>query len=430
MRSFKMKTKTLKLMLVCLMMVAMIGLSMPQQAQAAEIDILVRKLVEKGVLSPGDAQQILNETKEEAKMQLAKGEAPGVPQWVQNVKVKGDLRTRYQWQKQDTGTATKANDRDRTRIRLRLGMDAKVNDQVNIAAGLSTGGTDPRSTNQTLENFFQTPDIRLEYAYARYMPFSWMTLSGGKVKNPLWKPSSLLWDGDIYPDGASMNLAWSAYPKFDTFLNTGFFVLDESSGYNADPIMWAIQPGFKWGMTDQADLKATFNYYGFNGLKGKVGENRSSPATNSTDGSGRYIYRYDSIGASAELGFKKPFGDEGIFTNLPYMGVFGDFIHNPDPANNKNGWLIGGKFGYSSVKSPGEWQGVYNYRKLQKDAWLDVFPDSDFYGGATDVKGHEIKLHYGLLKNVNLTMGYFNSERLSGDKRKEDLFQADLVFKF
>jgi polyhydroxyalkanoate synthesis regulator phasin len=423
-------SKILRVFMLTAIIASISYLPYKEYAYAAEIDILVRKLVEKGVLNPGEAQQILNETKEETKIQLAKGESPSAPKWVQNIKVKGDLRTRYQWQKQETGTTTKADDRDRARIRVRVGMDAKVNDQVNIAAGLSTGGTDPRSTNQTLENFFQTPDIRLEYAYAQYLPFSWMAMSGGKVKNPLWRPSSMLWDSDIYPDGASMNLSWKAYPKFDTFLNAGFFILDESSGYNADPIMWAVQPGFKWGMTDHADLKATFNYYGFNGLKGKVGENRSSPATNTTDSSGRYIYKYDSIGASAELGFKKPFGDAGIFANLPYIGAFGDFIHNPDPSDDRMGWLIGGKIGYASVKDPGQWQGMYNYRELQKDAWLDTFPDSDFYGGATDVKGHEIKFHYGLIKNVNFTAGYFRSERLSGDKRKEDLFQADLVFKF
>jgi hypothetical protein len=347
------------------------------------------------------------------------------------VKFKGDLRTRYQWEKKQTGTTVKANDRDRARIRFRLGVDAKVNDQIELAAGLATGSADPRSTNQTLQDFFQTPEIRLDYAYAQYMPFSWMALSGGKIQNPLWRPSAMLWDSDIYPDGASMNLSWKAYPKFDTFLNTGFFVLDESSGYNADPIMWAVQPGFKWGITDQADLRATFNYYGFNGLKGKKGGyNNTSPDTNSKDAAGNYLYNYDSIGASAEIGFKNPLGDKGIFAHLPYMSVLGDFIHNTDPKKDRTGWLIGGKLGHSRVSKPGQWQGMYNYRKFQKDAWLDTFPDSDFYGGATGVKGHEVKFNYGLLDNVNFGLGYYHTENLTGTKRRENLFQADLVLKF
>jgi polyhydroxyalkanoate synthesis regulator phasin len=422
----------MRFMVMCAVTLSVISTPLSKAVCAAEIDILVKKLVEKGVLNPGEAQQILNETKEEAKIQLAKGEAPSVPTWVQNIKLKGDLRTRYQWQKQKTGTSTKANNRDRARIRFRLGMEAKVNDQVKVLAGLATGSADPRSTNQTLQDFFQTPDIRIDYAYAQYMPFSWLTLSGGKVKNPLWKPSGLLWDSDIYPDGASMNMTWSAYPKFDTFLNTGFFVLDEASGYNADPVMWAIQPGFKWGVTDQADIKASFNYYGFNGLKGKLADHRSSPATNTlaTDARGGYLYNYDCFGGSAEIGFKNPFGDQGIFANLPYMAAMGDLIHNPDPGEDRTGWLIGGKIGYSKVSKPGNWQAIYTYRKLEKDAWLDVFPDSDFYGGATDVKGHEIKFNYGLLDNVTFGAGYYNTQRLSGDKRKEDLFQADIVFKF
>ncbi len=426
-----MKICLLKFTIVLAMLISIIQLPGTSQAYASEIDILVKKLVDKGVLTPGEAQQVLNETKEEVKINLAKGEAPGVPKWVQNIKLKGDLRTRYQWQEKKSGTTTKANDRHRTRIRFRLGMDAKVNDQVQLAAGLATGSADPRSTNQTLQDFFQTPDIRLDYAYAQYMLFNWMTLSGGKIKNPLWRTSQMVWDGDINPDGLGMNLKWSAYPKVETFLNTGFFVLDEASGYNADPIMWAVQPGFKWGMTDQADLRATFNYYGFNGLKGKTGGwDNSSPKTNSKDSSGRYLYAYDAIGASAELGFKKPFGDEGIFVNLPYTSVLGDFIHNTDAKKDRTGWLIGGKLGHARVSKPGQWQGMYTYRKLQKDAWLDIFPDSDFYGGDTGVKGHEVKFQYGLLNNVNFGLAYYNTQNISGTKRKEDLFMADLVFKF
>ena len=112
------------------------------------------------------------------------------------------------------------------------------------------------------------------------------------------------------------------------------------------------------------------------------------------------------------------------------MSVLGDFIHNTDAKKDDTGWLIGGKLGHASVRNPGQWQGMYTYRKFEKDAWLDIFPDSDFYGGDTGVKGHEIKFQYGLLKNVNLGLTYYGTQNISGTKRKEDLFMADLVFKF
>ena len=399
---------------------------------AGEVDILVDKLVEKGILTPVETQIILDETKQEVAKEVAQGKSYALPSWVQKMKFKGDLRTRYQWQEQDTTTGTDGIDRNRARVRFRLGMKADVTDKVVVGAGLATGGTDPRSTNETLDNTFETPDIRLDYAYAQYTPYSWATLTGGKIKNPLWRPSDLLWDSDINPDGVAISLKGSAYPSVDLFLNSGLFILDESSGEQADPIMWVVQPGFKWQITDMVALKGSFDYYGFNGLKGKALAHRSDADTNTiaTDPRGGYLYDYNSYGTSAELGFKKPFGSDGIFEYVPYLAGFGGYHHNPDSGDEDDAWVIGSKIGYEKVKKQKQWQVKYMYKRLERDSWLDVFPDSDFYGGATDVKGHEVILEYGLLDNVILGLDYYNTQRLSGDARKENLFQADIVFKF
>jgi polyhydroxyalkanoate synthesis regulator phasin len=72
-----MKIRLLKFTIVLAMLASIIQLPATSRAYASEIDILVRKLVDKGVLTPGEAQQVLNETKEEVKINLAKGEAPG-----------------------------------------------------------------------------------------------------------------------------------------------------------------------------------------------------------------------------------------------------------------------------------------------------------------------------------------------------------------
>ena len=403
------------------------------KAFSGEVDILVQKLMDKGILTPGEAQQIVTETKEEVRLDLAKGESPSVPKWVQNTKLKGDVRLRYQWQKQDTGTSQKATNRQRGRLRYRLGLETKINDKAKVGVGIASGTGDPRSTNVTFQNAFEHPSIRLDYAYAQYAPLASTTLVGGQIYNPIWRTDDLLWDSDINPQGIAMQFDWSSYPNVNLFTNAGFFVLDEASGYNADPVMWVVQPGINWKATDKVNLKGSFNYYGFNGLIGKLLDYRSSPATNTvaTDPRGGYLYNYDSYGATAEIGFQEPLGTNGVFAQLPYVGVFGDYIHNPDPpSGDRDGWLIGGKIGYAKVGKSKEWQAKYMYRKLEKDAWLDVLPDSDFYGGATDVKGHEVVFEYGLMDNVIFAMDYYNAQRLSGDKRTENLFQADVTFKF
>jgi hypothetical protein len=114
---------------------------------------------------------------------------------------------------------------------------------------------------------------------------------------------------------------------------------------------------------------------------------------------------------------------------VPYLGVFGEFVYNPDPEKGNTGWLLGGKFGVEKVQEKGHWQLTYMYRRLGRDAVLDCLPDSDFFGGATDVRGHEGIFEYGICKNVSVSLDYYNSKQLHGAEI-ENLLQLDWNLKF
>lgn len=135
-----------------------------QQLYAGEIDTLVDKLVEKEFLTPVEAQIILDETKQEVAKEVAEGKSYALPKWVQMMKLKGDLRLRYQWNKKKS-----SEERHRGRYRFRLGAETKVIDNVKVGFGLATGGTDPRSTNQTMGNTFETPDIVFANSYTYFL---------------------------------------------------------------------------------------------------------------------------------------------------------------------------------------------------------------------------------------------------------------------
>jgi len=357
---------------------------------------------------------------DETKKEVPEGNALTLPKWVQNFTFKGDLRLRYQTDKKEDSKR-----RHRGRIRARLGADVKVTDDINVAAGLATGGTDPRSTNETLDNTFETPDIRLDYAYAQYKPLSWATLKGGKIKGmPFWKPSDLLWDSDINPEGGGAQLKYDLRPNVGVFFNTGFFVLDESSADTSDPFMYVVQPGFDGKFRDFIIVKAAVTYYGFSHVQGSTLDHASGTNTLLAGG---LQYDYDSIGVSGELGFKKPFKVDF----LPYIAALGEYINNPDPSDGNDGFLVGLKVGSEKVAKKGQWQAKYLYRELERDAFLDTFPDSDFYGGQTNAKGHEVIFEYGLFKHVILGLDYYRTEPIEGvTKKSEDLFQFDVVFKF
>jgi len=85
----------------------------------------------------------------------------------------------------------------------------------------------------------------------------------------------------------------------------------------------------------------------------------------------------------------------------------------------------------TKVKEFAQWQVKYNYRRLEQDAWLDFLPDSNFYGGQTDVQGNEIEAAFGLAKNVTIGLDYYKTEPI--DKKpsiEKDLLQLDIVLKY
>ena len=81
-----------------------------------------------------------------------------------------------------------------------------------------------------------------------------------------------------------------------------------------------------------------------------------------------------------------------------------------------------------------QWQAKYNYRRLERDAWADFLPDSDFYGGDTNVKGWEAEFKLAINKNVTLGLDYYNAEliRYAAGQTEEgqELLPRDLHLKW
>ncbi|MBF0494599.1 MAG: putative porin, partial [Candidatus Omnitrophica bacterium] len=242
-----------------------------QNAQAGEIDILVRKLVEKKILTQDEATGILEETRQEAakeaqnagkvqssefKVQsggeVAKGTqlatndqrlttntstAPKIPDWTERITMKGDARFRTQG---DWGKGLNpAHSEIRERMRLRLGAEGKVNDQVYGGARLATGSTaDPRSTNITLGNGtgdFSKTFVMFDQYYIRLEPkleyIDKTKIWLGKFPNPL-NTTDILWDSDINPEGiglqySSPKLDLGDMPETNLYANAGMLWLQE-----------------------------------------------------------------------------------------------------------------------------------------------------------------------------------------------------------
>jgi hypothetical protein len=406
---------------------------------AGEIDILLQKLVDKGVLTPGEAQQIGTETKEQVKKEIAEGKYSSLPAWVQNIKLKGDLRLRYQY-KHDKSTSDDIASQDTQigRVRMRLGLESKINEKIMAGIGIATNsGGDPRSTNITFgdknSGYSTKMEIRLDNAYAKYTPLSWLYLVGGKMllKDVMWEPTDLVWDTDITPEGGVIALNKQINSKASAFMYTGALIETADTASNADPVMmYLVQPGIDYKLTDNVALRGAFSYYAWANVKGTAYPTDTwYKSSNSKEGT-KWKYNYNVISPQFELSMKEPFKAAGL--NIEDLRFFGEYVNNLAAPDKNTGFSTGFQFGNAKVEKWGDWQLRYIYAMLEKDAVIDVTPDSDRYSGKTGMRSHELALTYGLGKNTFLGVDVYRSWNIVGTSTKapETLVQVDWNLKF
>ncbi len=342
--------------------------------------------------------------------------------WAEKIKLKGDLRLRRQYEEADPENG-ESQSRERYRYRLRLGAEAKVTDEVKVGLGFASGGDDARSTNETLDDGFSTKDARLDYAFAEWTPAEWVSVVGGKFKRKayLWAPTDLLWDGDVNPEGVSVHM--QADNSFGTaYGNAGHWILEEYSSDSDDPTLTYAQVGHKFKSGNFFGNVAG-TYYAFDGLE-------DEPAIVGSGGSntlvgGNYMFDYDAIGLSAEVGLKD------VFIPGKNFSIFADYVKNDD-SDEDTGRAFGFKYGDKKVKNAGTWQVKFINADLEADAFPDFLPDSDRFGGNTGVESNEIAFKYAIAKNIIIGLDYYDSEQnVPGlDDDEEKLLQTDILFKF
>ncbi len=405
-------------------------------AVETDVDRLLEFLIKEKVLTQEKATEFradLAIKKQDEKQPAA------VPDWVQNVKLKGDVRTRYEWD-QNKGQ----DDYNRARIMARLGLEGKVNNKVKWGIGIATGSSsDPRTSYVTLgSNIGQssttnTPDsaknVVLNYAYGEYTPFKGLRLVAGKFLDPVWRPTDVFWDTDINPEGVGINFDYKLNSKVGLFWNELFNVLRNDARADKQVFMLVTQPGVNIAINDKINLKSAIAINAFTNIKGAARfASTSSTNTVATTAATQYKYNYNSLQPSAEISIKEPLG--GL---VPYAAVFGDYVYNfslPNSATGKGGYDFGLKFGDAKVEDWKKWQAKIIYSKLGRDAWLDIFPDSSRYSGKTNDQVIETQFDFGLGKNTSLTLDYYYGRNLTkttgGDRASAQVLQLDWNIKF
>lgn len=404
-------------------------------AHCGEIDALLDKLVGKNLLEGYEAQEIRIGTQEEVKKEISRGMHKTLPLWLQAITLSGDVRLRYQ--KSDNDNI--AEPRQRGRYRLRLFLNSKVNEQVFTGFGFASGeNADPRSTNQTFKDNFGKKNLYIDFVYAEYFPYEWLSFMAGRNKNPIWMAGDMLWDSDINPEGALLRteIPVSSHLKLTTL--GGFFLLNEVSTAPKDPYAVYGQQAIVLRDDDNAKiLKWGLSYYDFKQLKAKTALAHRPSTTegyqnaNATSGS-KYKYSYRPAVADIDfsLNLINPVNLPLVNRSVSHLGFFSTYVRNTAIASGNEGWLAGFRLGQEKAEDTGQFQFSYSLRRLESEAWLDSYPDSDFYGGSTNVKGSEYILTVGILRHFALVFDYYMTEPVTGNLKKEKLFQTEVNLKF
>ncbi|MCX5812081.1 MAG: putative porin [Proteobacteria bacterium] len=387
----------------------------------SEMAVLLKTLQKKGIITSSEAESIAKETREIAAKEEAKAKevsvakkdeakkAWEVPDFLKNTKFKGDLRLRGELSDR---AETSSGTRERARYRLRLGTETAITDQVTVGVGLGSGeyastlagaNGNARSQNQTMSDAFTRKPLWIDYAYAKYEPTKWFSIVGGKFNNPVWQPSDFLLTKDINPEGAAINLRGSVSPYVDLFFDGAFYLLSERTS-DPDAIMYVAQPGIKFNFNKDSSLRFTAGYQGYDNVA-RFTPFTGTTSTNTLDSKGRYFYEYNAYTFGTELGFKNPFG----LKTIPYAAILGGYLTNPNPRRDNKAYLAGFNVGYPRLEKFADWNFEYTFRRYERDAMLDIFPDSSFYGGATNAMGHRIKTAFGFTKNISLGLNYYNT---------------------
>lgn len=462
-----------------LIAVASIFCLLSVKAYAGEVDVLINKLVEKGVLSPSEAQIVLDDTKLRVSKDLAEQKSYSVPDWTQRIKWGGDLRfrTRGDWA-QSTNLAATAlpggpaavlpagspafgDQQWKNQVRGRFYMDAQVNDFTHAFVRFAGGGTNANSTNDTFNTFWNKAAVYFDQYYIMFNApkevvrdygkyFNDAKLWLGRIPNP-FQYSEMVWDPDINPEGVALqyvspDLKMGSLPAVNLYTNAGLLWLDQNALFNADhyPMLWVLQGGIK---TDKfgpfaSTVNVSTSIYDFASMTGKFytgTQYATNAGTNSRDIDGAWRYNYELIDVLASID-----NDKILDYEFPH-GFYGDFIKNTACADDtvNNGFLLGGYIGKKNVKEPGDWKIKGEMRYIERDAIPDFMPDSDFYGfgtwrngafpgapldnpnrsnnngiplgGGTNGKGFVLGVDYGLFKNTVLNFKWYWMKPIKSD---------------
>jgi len=427
-------------------------------AHAQSSDSLLDKLVDKGILTVKEADELRHETDKD--FTRAYGAKSGMPEWVTALKINGDMRARYDYFNSQNDAFI---ERSRFRYRLRLGVVVTMVD--NLEAGVrftssdpsGTFGGDPISGNTTFQDNGSKKFVYLDLAYGKWNFLNTKPVSSsitlGKMENPFLF-SDAVFDNDYTPEGAGYNLTYRMDDVHSLKLNAGLFVLDELSADSRDPYLYGAQ--VRWDALWSKKVSTSFGLAALNIVNSQSLSNAAIPAVNrgnTRDGNAvpaasAPAFHFNPVIADASLTYTFVDGLPVVYAAPFPIKVAAEYMNNLAVSDRNQAFQMGVTFGKAGKK--GLWEVSYRYKYVGGDAWYEEFGDSDYgafyagtfpnsgsgagYGAGTNLRGHVSRISYSPFDALTLTASYYRAclinEFPAGSNSDMSRLIVDAVWKF
>lgn len=297
----------------------------PKTIRVAYVPEFVKEEIRQEVIA-GLTNNVVKEVKADAKKEQW-GVPAALPEWLNNIKISGDMRLRAQddlfgsdnspnayldylninqnggvlaAQNKNQAFLNTSKDRLRLRERFRLAIDAKITDGLKAGLRLATSNQfSPVSSNQTLGNTNETYQVVIDRAFLQYdfiddKHNDWFSLYGGRIANP-WMSTEMMYSPDLSFEGFAGTFRWrmnqndpvvksyrAAEPngRFglqmgpqtpDTlFMTLGAFPIQEVNFSTSDKWLFGGQLGADWLVHNDSRLKVAAAYYDYKNLRARA----------------------------------------------------------------------------------------------------------------------------------------------------------------
>lgn len=429
---------------------------------------LIRKQVQEEL--PKEIKEVEQKVEEkvERKVEQKVEQTAALPDWIKRIRFGGDIRLRYENDRFDKNNADFAQpsnptqlmntkiDADRFKYRVRIGAAIDVNDQVEAVVRLSTGNSsNPVSTNTIIGDYMNKDNVLFDLAYLKWQPTDFLTISGGRMPNPWFTPTWLVWDDDLNFEGLALTVKKPVTESLSSFLTIGAFPLQQDDFTQHGKWLTAGQLGIERQSPKGFAAKIGAAYYNFSNITGILNDPLHPGETDWTaplfQQKGNTLFNISSDPSVFKTALASEFKEINLSGTLdiglwdPFHIVFvGDYVKNigfdksdvaqrtgiSNPTEDTTGYQIGMTLGHPTIKEGGQWKAYFQYVYKGADSVVDAFTFSDFHLGGTNAKGWILGGDVALRKNVWLSVEWLTANEISGPPLAIDVLFVDFNARF